>query len=282
MDEKRETPIDTALTDPATPTDLPEKTAVPFTDGKAPNSSPILCLGMARTGTASLTSALSMLGVPRVHHGTETYKKQYDYQWRVVDRACDAAFPVLPSYTGEPFGRAEWDECFGGYGAVSDIASFFAVSLIKAYPDAKVILVERDIDRWLESIKVVFEPWRDPWMRRAVRWISPLAGSHSGPASLKMALGWTESERPEDMMKNARAAYIRHYKEIREMVPPEQLLEFQLKDGWEPLCNFLGKEVPSVPFPHVNDAAAYKKHRKEAEKDIYKRIARRVFLPCLK
>jgi hypothetical protein len=30
-------------------------------------------------------------------------------------------------------------------------------------------------------------------------------------------------------------------------------LEFKLKDGWKPLCEFLGKEVPNEPFPHVNE-----------------------------
>ena len=25
-----------------------------------------------------------------------------------------------------------------------------------------------------------------------------------------------------------------------------------MKDGWEPLCKFLEKELPEVPFPHLN------------------------------
>ncbi|KAF4497183.1 hypothetical protein FAGAP_6642 [Fusarium agapanthi] len=36
---------------------------------------------------------------------------------------------------GKLFSRAEWDEVFGEYDAVSDVASFFAESLIPAYPD---------------------------------------------------------------------------------------------------------------------------------------------------
>ena len=27
---------------------------------------------------------------------------------------------------------------------------------------------------------------------------------------------------------------------------------FNVKEGWEPLCKFLGVEVPSKPFPHKN------------------------------
>jgi hypothetical protein len=34
----------------------------------------------------------------------------------------------------------------------------------------------------------------------------------------------------------------------------------QIEDlGWEPLCKFLGKPVPDVPFPHMNDAASIEK-----------------------
>ena len=36
------------------------------------------------------------------------------------------------------------------------------------------------------------------------------------------------------------------------MVPKENLLVWNVKDGWEPLCNFLGKPVPEGPLPHDN------------------------------
>lgn len=39
---------------------------------------------------------------------------------------------------------------------------------------------------------------------------------------------------------------------IRGMVPPDRLLEWSADEGWEPLCKFLGKEVPDMPFPHAN------------------------------
>lgn len=43
-----------------------------------------------------------------------------------------------------------------------------------------------------------------------------------------------------------------HNEHIREIVPIETLLEWNLQDGWEPLCKFLGKAVPDVPVPHIN------------------------------
>lgn len=50
---------------------------------------------------------------------------------------------------------------------------------------------------------------------------------------------------------------------IRGMVPPDRLLEWTYEDGWEPLCKFLGKEVPSEPFPHANAAGGAYESRAE-------------------
>ena len=38
----------------------------------------------------------------------------------------------------------------------------------------------------------------------------------------------------------------------KERVPEKQLLVFNVKDGWAPLCQFLGLPIPDAPFPRVN------------------------------
>jgi Sulfotransferase domain len=50
--------------------------------------------------------------------------------------------------------------------------------------------------------------------------------------------------------------YSFHNQHIREIVPKERLLEFKAADGWEPLCEILGTEVPSGRYPHRNDSKA--------------------------
>lgn len=47
--------------------------------------------------------------------------------------------------------------------------------------------------------------------------------------------------------------YDEHYAHVRKVVPKERLLEWQVTDGWAPLCTFLGIETPEGGFPHVND-----------------------------
>ena len=54
------------------------------------------------------------------------------------------------------------------------------------------------------------------------------------------------------------AAYERHNATVRAGIAPERLLEFDVVQGWEPLCAFLGVEVPEEPFPNVNDRAAFR------------------------
>lgn len=36
-------------------------------------------------------------------------------------------------------------------------------------------------------------------------------------------------------------------------MPAKRLLEFEPGMGWEPLCAFLGKEVPGTAYPKKND-----------------------------
>ena len=45
-----------------------------------------------------------------------------------------------------------------------------------------------------------------------------------------------------------------HNAEVRRTVPADHLLEFEVGQGWEPLCDFLDRPVPESPFPRLNDA----------------------------
>ena len=49
------------------------------------------------------------------------------------------------------------------------------------------------------------------------------------------------------------ARFEQHNARVKERVPPERLLVMEIKDGWEPLCDFLGKPIPDGPFPHLNE-----------------------------
>src|SRR5215210_1559530 len=60
---------------------------------------------------------------------------------------------------------------------------------------------------------------------------------------------------PEDR-EHATKEFERHVREVKERVPARRLLVCEVKQGWEPLCEFLGVEAPREPFPHLNEQRA--------------------------
>lgn len=53
----------------------------------------------------------------------------------------------------------------------------------------------------------------------------------------------------------------RYYKstieEAKRVIPKKDLLIYNSKEGWKPLCDFLGVPIPSVPYPHTNDKGGF-------------------------
>ena len=72
----------------------------------------------------------------------------------------------------------------------------------------------------------------------------------------RWATGWFGARSKDEMDALSRKVYEDHYALVRKVTPKERLLEYKFGQGWEPLCEFLGKEVPDVPFPRVNDSNA--------------------------
>lgn len=194
----------------------------------------ILSLGLPRTGSSSMAEALRILGFYRVHHGTEMILEGWDVDW--VGRAAKAHFPSLSSPKEprlQPFTRAEWDEVLGSFDAVTDYGCMFALPLIAAYPEAKVILVHRNIDDWERSVNEViinrFWPRRTP-VELLVRWLFWLAGVKQPLMNgiRQTFLGRFGAAGPDELRANLRAVYVQHMREIQEAVPPERLLHYKL------------------------------------------------------
>ncbi|TGO24807.1 hypothetical protein BPAE_0094g00160 [Botrytis paeoniae] len=102
----------------------------------------------------------------------------------------------------------------------------FSDEMLTAFPNAKVVLTRREPVAW-EGMGAVHET-----MRLAI-------------TDYNSSKPWTDGE--------ALAAHVsKNIEHIRSVVPPEILLEFHPRDGWEILCRFLRKEVQKEPFPYIN------------------------------
>lgn len=220
----------------------------------------VLSVGLPRTGSYSMSLALSQLGYKDVYHCMHTLDNPSD--WMSFGDASDRLFPSLPTYNGKGMEASDWDDIFGPCEAITDIAGPFSESLIQCYPDAKVILVERAFERWEPSVRNMFSHNFGPINNFLRDWIEPLTrpkGETSFVENLqKMLLGWTRSRNRDEILstEHLRGVYDRHNAMVKELVPPERLLLYRLGSGWEPLCEFLGEEVPDGEFPHGNESAA--------------------------
>ena len=130
----------------------------------------------------------------------------------------------------------------------------FYQELMEAYPEAKVLLSVRDPDRWYESmLTTIYRVPRSfllfllrptlPFIRNLYRMVNAAVW------------GGTFGGRFEDR-EHAIGIFERHNEEVKKHVPPDRLLVYDVKQGWEPLCHFLDVPVPiDKAFPHLNDAA---------------------------
>ncbi|KAM0324416.1 hypothetical protein ACHAQA_008198 [Verticillium albo-atrum] len=255
----------------ATPEDLARASGPPT----------LLCVGFLRTGTASLSVALTELGYKHVFHGLNSTEKAP--HWVFFERAALAKWPNILTprlpvdQQPQPLTRADWDTMFGPYDALTDLACFFAPELIAAYPEAKVVLTERDVEKWLPSFERnvssgLFGPGVD-WFLKGV---GTIVGNRAGFAMQKILRGFFGGAGTvEELREVMPAAYEAYYQEIKDLVPADRLLVYRVgKDGWEPLCRFLEKDVPATEFPFVNETDAHDRLMKEIMRRTCWRAAR--------
>jgi hypothetical protein len=171
----------------------------------------IFCIGLNKTGTSSLHTALEMLGYTSLHWGGRPSSI-------AVHRASKHGMPLL-AYLGD-------------YDAYSDIQSLSLRfdELDEQYPGSKFILTTRDLDGWLDS------------RRRHVErnQVNREKGTYTGQFLVVDYDAWTAQYRDHH-------ARVRAYFADR----PRDLLEMDITTGagWDVLCPFLEIPVPSEPFP---------------------------------
>ncbi|TEY66770.1 hypothetical protein BOTCAL_0132g00030 [Botryotinia calthae] len=210
----------------------------------------VLILGLGRTGTASMRAAMRELGyIDTYHMMSASIENPPDcLLWR---DAFDAKYHNGPAFT-----HADWDQLLGHCQAVSDWpAVAFAPELIAAYPEAKIILTNREVDSWHAStLKTVNWRVKDWELEKLKGW------SWAASMYKPMLQEFFDCFFKGDFENQGKQIYTKHYENVRNIVKAMgpagegRLLEYKITDGWENLCEFLGEAVPKDrPFPRVND-----------------------------
>lgn len=210
-----------------------------------------------------MQAALEILGCKPTYHGyTPLYNIDECTKWI-------RAFEAKYHNRGPHFTRDDWDDLLGNYAAVTDSPAIcFAEELIKAYPEARVVLVERDVERWYQSFESMIQEMYNPIVH-VLRILDPQVLRPTATMFnyvYKDRKGFCKTDNKEELQRTARTLYREHYESVRRLCPKERLLEFRLEDGWGPLCVFLDKEIPDVPFPRLNEGDALAEKFKEFQK----------------
>jgi hypothetical protein len=207
----------------------------------------VIGAGLPRTATLTQKVALEMLGFGPCYH--------------MVNVLADLG--QVPLWHRAADGTIDWEEIFAGFESTVDWpGGFFYRELVDAYPDAKVLLSVRDPEAWERSMRDTVWEFRhgDTLM------------AHLAQARARVDPSWAEYIRMLDrilwqdngvLVGNHQdrgfliEAFNRYNEQVRRDVPADRLLVWEVKDGWEPLCEFLEVDVPDAPLPNINDKTTF-------------------------
>lgn len=197
----------------------------------------IIGAGFGRTGTTSQQRALDELGLGPCYHFDEVLKNPgHDQLW-------------LDIVNGKPI---DSDAVFGDYRATVDWPGcHYWKELLAQNPEAKVLLSTRDFESWYDSAtKTIYRSMIADYSDQSRDIIKALDMSRI------MILEDTFQGRFEDT-EFARSIYEQHHENVIRSVDPDQLLVYQVSEGWDPLCTFFDRPIPDEPFPKANTLADY-------------------------
>lgn len=197
----------------------------------------VIGAGYGRTGTTSLKAALAVLGLGRCYHMSEI-------------QAHPEHVPVwLAASRGEP---VDWDALLGPYDATLDWPACDRWrELADRYPEAKVLLSVRDPDAWFDSVMAT-----GYGILRKLHEDAVARGDEEGQRGSQLIMDGRMLDIFPDRAA-AIAAFEAHNAAVVAGTDPERLLVYDVREGWEPLCTFLGRPVPAEPFPSENSTRAF-------------------------
>lgn len=202
----------------------------------------VIVAGMPRTGTESIKRALEILygNGARAYHMTEVLNRP-----KHLEIWSDLAFGR------RQVDQLDWKQLLDGYIATTDMpCAYYFKELTEAFPDAKVVLTLREESKWFESYCRLLAAIH---RFRFLRFLPPLNRYWPYGTKLQQIIfGDNAFDESGPVREVVIDAYRRHNERVRKSIAPNRLLEFNVQQGWKPLCEFLELDVPQSDFPHLN------------------------------
>ncbi len=145
-------------------------------------------------------------------------------------------------------------------------SSFYWKKLLELFPDAKVVLTTRNPETWRKSVLESICFFKQivgqfpvcivgEWIGVSPKFRVPMEVCEAFPDGYSHSV-ISASEAGD---KEAQDFFNKWNAEVLATVPKERMLVFQAKEGWAPLCQFLGVPVPEgVEYPRANDTAEFR------------------------
>jgi len=212
----------------------------------------IVGAALCRTGTLSLKRALDTLGY-QTYHMEDVMEHPDDAKlWIGLNSGKMSGKQVTNVLVNRNFNAS-----------VDAPGALFWEQLYESNPHAKVILTLRNFDKWYESVSETIH-----------------TGLSQQPLFFKLLLKipfgkFSQINKPRQMVAEiifgpkgfykgkfedkefVRNLFNQYIENVKQKVPKDQLLVYEITQGWEPLCKFLDKPIPNEPFPRVNDREAF-------------------------
>lgn len=185
----------------------------------------IFGIGYAKTATSSLGQALEILGYRCIHDPYELLPGVFPEEL--------ADFPKNPDILND-------NDAFAG------VVGLAFRELDQACPDSKFILTVRDEDKWLNSIRSHLHPKSKATLMDTEIPLQPFVRARMFSGHL-----WFEDEFADDYLQ----AFRNHNREVMHYFKDRNnllVMDVEKGDSWDTLCNFLGIDIPSTPFPWKN------------------------------
>ena len=204
----------------------------------------IIGAGLPRTGTNTLKQSLEHLGHKHVYHMKELLvNPEKLHYWKTLDET----------------GDTDWDALYEGYDGTVDFPGYpWYKEHMKRYPDAKVILTVRDFESWYKSVDSTVFRAGPQTPGEKIKMLGKLL-FNARIRKVVMCIKWFKkcffAERLHGKFEDkefTQKFWDDHLAEVKATVPADKLLVYDVRDGWGPLCTFLGVPEPTEPLPHLN------------------------------
>jgi hypothetical protein len=204
----------------------------------------VIGAGFGRTGTMSLKAALERLGFGPCFHMIDLIRNP----------------EPLPYWQAAANGeQVDWTEALAGWESTIDWPGCtYWEEMAETWPDAPILLSVREPEAWYRSTLNSIHEAKEMALRGELQGNTEEAPD---PATMQMINGliWNGTFEGRFTDKEfALEVFRRHNEDVKSKVPSDRLLVYEIKDGWEPLCDFLGVEAPDESMPHLNDTESFR------------------------